>query len=280
MSEILVTPALQNSIMFHAAKRTALQQYRNEISTLVVGSSHGDCGFNPEFFPGSFNLCSSSQDLKFSSLLYEKAAEQCAGIRNVILFYSVFSPGSVLEKSPSENYHALSLNELFNLGLEFEEMDETSAWLRSNIKGRLEGLSKQAGYMGFVANEGKGFIGEAYGAQNRANDHLRFSRSDGAHLYLIRMLLKAKALGHRTFIVLSPVRSDYKAAILTRNPRVFNRLFELLSQFELGYRPTLIDFFSDNHIDDVHFADYDHLSPSGAGVAFLTKRIEQIVNAN
>ncbi|MYN47059.1 hypothetical protein GTP23_18610 [Pseudoduganella sp. FT93W] len=156
MSEILVTPALQNSIMFHAIKRTALQEFGHEISTLVVGSSHGDCGFNPEFFPGSFNLCTSSQDLKFSSLLYEKAVEQCPGIRNLILFYSVFSPGSVLEKSPSENYHALSLNELFDLGLDFEDMDETSTWLGANIKGRLDGVSKQAGYMGFVANEGKG----------------------------------------------------------------------------------------------------------------------------
>ncbi|MYN47060.1 hypothetical protein GTP23_18615 [Pseudoduganella sp. FT93W] len=89
--------------------------------------------------------------------------------------------------------------------------------------------------------------------------------------------MKAKALNHKMFIVLSPVRSDYKAAVLARNPQVFERLFDLLNQFELGYRPTVIDFFNDNQIEDAHFADYDHLLPTGDGVAYISKRIEQIV---
>ena len=36
----------------------------SEISTLAIGSSHADYGFNPEYFPGSFNFCHASQDLK------------------------------------------------------------------------------------------------------------------------------------------------------------------------------------------------------------------------
>src|SRR3546814_6862555 len=72
---IEVSPLLRESIALLAAKRAMLAA-SNNITTLVVGSSHGDFGFNPAYCPRSFNLCCRSQDLKHSFHLYRKRSEE------------------------------------------------------------------------------------------------------------------------------------------------------------------------------------------------------------
>ena len=71
INEMNMNPLLRESILIIGAKRTMLQKAKESIDTLVVGSSHGDFGFNPTYFPNSFNLCCRSQDLKHSYYLYK-----------------------------------------------------------------------------------------------------------------------------------------------------------------------------------------------------------------
>ena len=100
-SIIRVTPLLKNMIPKLALKRTSLSDEANNINTVVLGSSHGE-RFIPDYFPNSFNLCTRSQDLKYSFLFYKYVTENYPHIKKFILFYSVFSPGSEIEKSPQE----------------------------------------------------------------------------------------------------------------------------------------------------------------------------------
>src|SRR5271168_5044707 len=79
-------------------KRNGLLNNCKSITALAVGSSHGDYGFNPVYAPGAFNFCSTSQDLKHSLYLYEFAAKICPSLQYVIIFYSVFSSGFLLEQ--------------------------------------------------------------------------------------------------------------------------------------------------------------------------------------
>jgi hypothetical protein len=72
--EIQITPLLKESIILLGAKRTMLHKEKEGIDTVVVGSSHGDFGFNPSYFPNSFNLCR-SQDLKHSFYLHRHISE-------------------------------------------------------------------------------------------------------------------------------------------------------------------------------------------------------------
>ncbi|MGH1591758.1 hypothetical protein ACRBEV_29445 [Methylobacterium phyllosphaerae] len=52
------------------AKRDAFMDARRDIETVVVGSSHGDHGVDPALIKDSFNLCTTSQDLHQSAMMY------------------------------------------------------------------------------------------------------------------------------------------------------------------------------------------------------------------
>jgi hypothetical protein len=62
-----------------------LQKEKESLDTLVVGSSHGDFGFNPTYYPGSFNLCCRSQDLKHSFFLYKHITLVSQRLEQVLL---------------------------------------------------------------------------------------------------------------------------------------------------------------------------------------------------
>ena len=68
----------------------------NETQTVVLGSSHALYGYKPE--RTEFNFAEPSQDLYYSYKIYEKFCD-FKKIKRVILFYSVFSAGHILEKT-------------------------------------------------------------------------------------------------------------------------------------------------------------------------------------
>ena len=249
-------------------------EYEN-IDAIVVGSSHGDFGFNPIFYPKSFNLCCRSQDLKHSFYLYKNIAEKYSGIKKLILFYSVFSPGSFLEKSPSESEICLAINELFNLNIEY--IDEKLKVISKEIKGKLDQFSIEIeGMSGFMPNAGKGFFSSEYGAKNRAFDHMKYNNIDEANIYLEQTILLAKQLGHKVCIVIPPVRSDYRAACEADTAYLFRSLFDSLKNIE--YDVDVANFFDDSRFSDDDFGDYDHLLPLGKGVETLTRAVYDLTN--
>lgn len=107
-----VSPVLGHEILDLVAKRTSLMVHLDRLRTLVVGSSHGDFGFDPAYVPEAFNLCSASQDLLHSTLLVEKMSRLNPTIANIVVFYSTFSPGHVLEKT-SDKLKCAALKEVF-----------------------------------------------------------------------------------------------------------------------------------------------------------------------
>jgi hypothetical protein len=136
--EVTIHTLLHQSILLNGAKRSMLRLEKDNLDTVAVGSSHGDFGFDPSFCPGAFNLCCRSQDLKHSLLLYKHISDNYPKIKNLVLFYSTFSPGSVLEKSLTEKFISPSLNELFNLNFEYEDQELASEF--DTIRNRLGGM--------------------------------------------------------------------------------------------------------------------------------------------
>lgn len=270
--DITVTPLLHEAIVINGAKRTMLQRAKAELGTVVVGSSHGDFGFNPAFFPGSFNLCCRSQDLKHSYLLYRHITRHYPAIGQLVLYYSVFSPGSFMERSPTEKFISPALNELFDLGIVYEDAELVQEY--EKIRGRLGAVTVDSnGSHGFLPHDGKGFLPEGYGAASRARDHLRFNVKQEANLYLVRTLLLAKQLGHRVCIVVPPVRSDFKQALGASFDQLFGSLLEILNDFHLDYPVGLVNGFDNPRFSDSDFGDYDHLLPLGRGTEVLSDMI-------
>lgn len=272
-----ITPSLQNSINYIGAKRTMLLAEREKINTIVLGSSHGDFAFNPAYCPGSFNLCCRSQDLKHSFFLYSHVVRNCPGIKYLVLFYSVFSPGFILEKNSAENEICLALNELFSLDINYD--NEKLKSLSASIKGKLGDFAiEMEGVSGFLPKNGKAFFSDTYGAERRANDHIKYNKINEANHYLVELLSLAKQLGHGVCIVISPVRSDYRMAFNANVQSLFKSLFDVLGDFKKDGYVELLNCFDDDRFSDNDFGDYDHLLPLGKGTETLSILIKNIVN--
>jgi len=267
--ELQISPTLRQEILDMTCKRTSLIQHIDSLQTLVVGSSHGDYGFDPAFVPESFNLCSPSQDLRHSFLLYDKVYGLNPSIRNVVVFYSSFSSGYLMEKA-SEKEKCAALKEIFLLDADYDEPDILAA--HRTIAGRLGEMKLERGYRGFIRTNGGPFFDNAYGADRRASKHMEHRDRRAEDLHLIRLILTAQARNQNVLIVIPPARSDYKAALLRLSDNIFRNLYEI-ARYPFRAPVRILDCFDDFSFDDAWFGDYDHLLPQGPGCAMLSTRI-------
>jgi hypothetical protein len=250
---------------------------KDMIETIAVGSSHGDCGFDPSFFEGSFNLCSSSQDLKRSFALYRHACETAGNLKRVVVFYPVFSPGFFLEKVRSEKEKCPGLNEIFSLGFSYDDPEIES--LGKSIRGKLDGLTydpEPGSCSGFSPRQGKGQFPESYGAERRAVDHMKLNVSNEANVYLMEILLLAKQNGHDVHIVVPPVREDYKAGLAKSFNYLFRDIIDVVgvfSQISPFPKTEVVSYFDDADFRREHFMDFDHLAPTGDGTMLLSTKL-------
>jgi hypothetical protein len=280
--EGLLAPNLENIILLLCAKRKMFQDMQDRISTLVVGSSHGDFGFDPRYCENAFNLCSPSQDLKHSFHLYKNTCETVSTLKTLVIFYSVFSPGNFMERSPGEKANCPVLNEAFGLGLQYEDAELSG--LASLLKGELDDLSSEfaglEGHAGFLPVFGKTFFPDSYGAQLRADKHLKLNKNGEANLFLMDMLLLAKAMNHRVCIVIPPVRQDYKQATGGDFNYLFRDLLLILDELKTSNPKLdiqLINGFDDSEFTDDLFGDFDHLLPTEEGVKILSSKVQRAI---
>lgn len=279
--EVSVTPVMLEAIVTLATKRTMLERDKEALETIVVGSSHGDCAFNPAFFDRSFNLCSSSQDLKHSYGLYRQACKVASNLKRVVVFYSVFSPDFFLEKVKSEKEKCPALREVFSLDLEYADSEIEA--LSHTVRGCLGGLSYEAeagSCSGFTPTQGKFRFPESYGAQRRAQDHMKLNVGNEANAYLMDILLLAKNQGHEVYVVVPPVRSDYRRCLGEAFSYLFRDVIDIVNVYSMVSpepKTQLVNFFDDGDFRDDHFGDYDHLLPTGQGTELLTTKLRKMI---
>lgn len=262
---------LQQHLQICNEKSFWFDRAKDSLKTVALGSSHGYYGFNSQIVLNSFNLCSPSQDLKYAFLLYEKSIRECSKIENLVLFYSIFSPGSEVEKSPSERFVAVAINDRFNLGVDYH--DNSLLYLNECAKKfvfdkSIEALQK-FGYPPNVIES----IPDAYGAVNRANDHIRFNIKSDSIGYLYQILGLAYHKKQKVFIVLPPYRSDYKECIEKAGGDRYSGLNIVIEKICTYFTPIVLDFYCNENFIDSDFIDFDHLNPSGNGPNKLTELI-------
>lgn len=268
-------------IAYFAAKRAMFQKEKHSITSLALGSSHGDFAFDPAYCFGAFNLCSRSQDFRHSLALYQYAASQAPNLDTVVVFYSLFSPGNVLEQSPSEKSLAPLMNEVFQLGLKYD--DEQLMQIAAQLQGRLAGIDNTLGGLsGFLPQHGKGFTPADYGVQRRVADHLRLNDKEEGNQYLAQLLMLAAERGHRVLLVIPPMHGDYRAIAGPDSLHLFRGAFELQQLMEClrpGFNLNILDCYADTDFIDEHFGDYDHLIPEGVGARLLSTKIAETLTA-
>ena len=276
--ELSLPPALREALLPVAAKRAMLRALAPGITTLALGSSHGDFGFDPGFCAGGFNLCSRSQDFRHSLAIYRRTAMGLPRLSSVVLFYSVFSPGHVLENSPAERVQCVALHELLDLDLRYD--DPGLAAHAGTLKRPLAGYSPQVeSRAGFLPRVQKSFFPASYGAERRAQEHLKLNRGTAALAHLLAMLIEARRRGHRLLIVVPPARSDYRSACTAAGTDLFRGLGMIRRELAPGLDLDVLDLFADPAFADAHFGDFDHLAPTGQGPAILSALIERRLGA-
>ncbi|RXT50654.1 hypothetical protein [Bradyrhizobium betae] len=272
--ESFVTGPLKDAIVLLAAKRAMLREDIGELRTLALGSSHGDHGFDPQFCDESFNLCSRTQDLKHSYALYETTSKLAPNLKNIIVFYSVFSAGFFMENTRSEKILSPALNGLFSLGLKYEE--NRFAALSEQIRDAfIDVVIQLEGKHGFLPKWVQIITPDTYGAARRANDHLKWPSSD-ANQYLIKIIRLARHLKHNLCIVIPPVRSDYREAVGPRSTKLFQELMDICGEFQIS---SVLNCYDGVGFPDEYFGDFDHLLPEGTGPRILTRAIDARLRA-
>ncbi|MFJ4067838.1 hypothetical protein ACIPW4_21415 [Pseudomonas sp. NPDC089996] len=274
MSDSNPFPAL---IEYFSAKRAMLQQDKHWLTSIALGSSHGDFAFDPAYCPGSFNLCSRSQDFRHALALYEHALSQAPNLDTLIVFYSVFSPGNVLEQSPSEKTLAPLMNEIFQLGLSYQ--DPLLTQIAAQLQGRLgTGGSTLGGAAGFLPDQQKAFMPASYGAAQRVADHMRLNAREDGNQYLAKLLLLAAECEHRVIVVIPPMHAEYRLHAGADSAFLFRGVFELqqlMGALCPDFAMSVLDLYADADFAPDHFGDFDHLIPQGEGAMLLSGKIAQ-----
>lgn len=250
-----------------------------DLQTLVLGSSHGDFGFDPRHFPGAFNLCCRSQDLRHSLALYERIGPTLPGLRQLVIFYAVFSPGFQLEQVASEQAISAALRQVFSLDIPgASERMQGLMELARTLDGP-DTLHEWPGHQGFMPLHGKPVLPSTLDPARRAADHLRGRTDDSAHVHLQRMLDLAQTWGHEVCIVIPPCRSDYRAAMRMQCADLFAPLRRLMAGLPPHQTPMLLDLFESALFPDSLFGDCDHLVPTAEGPGLLAQQVRAAFGA-
>jgi hypothetical protein len=280
-----VSQAVRESLLPLGAKRVMLEQARDTLETIVLGTTHGDHGFDPAHAPNSFNLCFRSLDLKHCYYLYQRTIALCPNLKNVVVFYAVFSPGSVLERSPGEGDIGPLCSALFDLDVEYQSdhLNKLTLALVQQLQDGMaatliEEAAKLDGYAGFLPID-KVSIPDSE-LQTRLLSHVRHNYEAGADYYLTKILALANRLGHKVTLVIPPVTSTYRNALNVRSSVLFRELIEVVELFPWTVPVQVLNAYDDETYADSFFVDAEHLDARGEGARRLSRAIAGMVGAS
>lgn len=270
----LLTNITPSWIQIANIKAQALQQHANEIKTLSLGSSHGEFGFDP--YPGSFNLCLSSQDLYYSYKLYQKFAPKLPQLKNVILFYSAFSPGFEVDKT-TENERCSHYKAVFRIPYKNRALEYSPRHILLNRNGRRYMVQHPANCATDFLGKGELLMTPLTETEleQRIKGHYKHNRrGTNQTKFVAYMASLAKANKHRLIVVIPPCQKSYTNKMPDAK-ELFAELFQLQTTTNEPFE--IMNFYTDDQFTNQNFVDSDHLNPSGA--AKLTVRIKNQINS-
>ncbi len=238
--------------------------------TLILGSSHmffGWCG-------GGVNLTISSQDLYNSYQLYRFANNKMKNLKNIVISFSVFSPGFDLQKTKlggdcvaykqifGIDYQSLKVStEKGFLNLEREIDKEVRRKLRA--KWLLNAITKNP-YP--KKNVKKNFQTED--VKKRTEGHLKNNvRKPDQMQYFLKLLDETYQNKQKVFVVVTPVMKIFRDCLPPKE-QLFKKATETCAKFP---HVEFLDFYDCEEFLPNMFLDPDHVNKQGA--ILLTEKI-------
>lgn len=257
---------------FYYRKAVKLLKNSEKIENLVLGSSYGLYGF-VEQDERDMNLALASQDLYYSSCLYEKYGHM-QNLKNVFLFYFSFSAGHELERT-GEKEACVSYKLFFGIPYKTPFLAFKNGLLKlekeitehASFSPELPDISSDYTDMVYIEPRTDEVL------ENRVKGHIKNAlRGNNQNFYLEKMIKQAAEYGHRLYIVIPPVTKKYRALVPSFD-EVFKPLFRSLEKTDAGAK--VWNFYADPDFVSEDFNDFDHLNRPGAEK--LTAKIKAAV---
>lgn len=241
------------------AKIISYEKVKKDIDTIILGSSHAQLGYRAK--SNEFNLGLSFQDLYCSYNIYKKYSNE--KIKNIILFYSVFSPGSQTIKSQFADKMAV-----YKAVLGFNYQDNKSAkekklynldfaykyqYLKFKKKYKID-LNYRGNEVSYIT------CFKPPIAADRAKPHYKNNqRNNNQTEYVVKMQKLADKRKANLYVVISPATTAYKNS-LPLSSELFKELFYAAKKYNIN----LLNMYDSDSFDNSDFEDWDHLSLKGA----------------
>lgn len=250
-------------------KYDELQLKKESIDTIVLGSSHGAAGFISKLYSvNSFNLASASQDLYYSYQLLKYCQKELKNLKNIYLFYSVFSSGFELQKT-NEKERCAFFKFLFNIPYKYET-DNKLEYFYTQTYSYYKTNKENIDTNGYI--EQKIFFDKNFPVEKRISTHLRENQRENNQLtYLNKIINICNQNNINLIIIIPPARQDYRNSLPNHNV-----LFEKL--YKVENLPLVIDLYDDTNFEYLDFGDFDHLNKQGA--IKLTNLIKEKIGQN
>ena len=246
---------LENVFTEIKIKRDTVLKNKDICETIILGSSHGAYGINPEFIRNDcFNLCTNSQDLFTAEHVFDYMKKELPHLKNVILIIDVFTRGWCLERTSAKHICA-SYQYLY--GFKYPMFQDEHNYLKQCKKLDRQHLHTTENKNGYL-NPPKLLFTDT--VESRVNAHMReHNRKESQYHSLKNIVNSTSCEKEITFsILILPTRSDYKK--LLPDNLVLNEVKQIIK----GTNVKIFDFSNDPDFKDEDFYDYDHLNPHGA----------------
>lgn len=243
----------------------------DKIETIILGSSHAQLGYRAT--KNEFNLGLSFQDLYYSYKLYEKFNNP--SLKNIVLFYSVFSPGNQTIKT-----RFADVSSIYKVvcGIDYQDEKEvkkqklkrSESYLKNQYKKFIKNFVFESNYRG---NENTYItcFKPPY-ASERAEKHYKNNQRNNNQTKYVGMINNlVKQSGANLLVVIPPVTKAYKN-FLPESKELFKELFCLAENSDIN----ILNLYSEDLFEDCEFVDWDHLNIEGANK--LTKIINKNLN--
>ena len=240
------------------------------VENIVLGTSEARCGFvEDEKF---INFGIDSQDLYYSYKIFEKYKNAIPNLKNIIIYYSIYSSGNDLDKSPL-NYRTVLYKVFYDIPYKNKIAAINNGFI--DFENQIQKLYKYINKMlptlptDILAETSSGFITQKE-LEDWAKREIKLKEKGGMLHWLKALANSAKENGLKIHVVLLP-----------RNPKVkeiypdTKYLFEDIITYCDRNNLSVINAF-DYEFQEEDFIDLLHLSRKGAEK--ITQLIKSEVN--
>jgi hypothetical protein len=269
---------VRNSPNAFITKSEYLKNNLDNISTLVLGTSHSQNGINPAFFKKeTANISYGSQDIATDALLLMQYAPQMKNLKTVIFEYDYHR----MDIDNDESFYRLPWYFIY-YGIEVKPIPANKKFslyfsnpdfFNNIIISRLKGKPKQViNKYGFVeknySNDFEKYNYDEFKILKSASKRLKGRHTEFSEdifsknkALLIKCIEYCKSKNIRIIFVSSPL---YKTYITAENPLKKKRITDLMNDLVKNYKVEYYDFSNNDNFKLKDFSNDDHLNAEGA----------------